>query len=127
ERTGVCFDTCHAWAAGYDLRSPEGSDAVWRELDRVLGLGVVRAFHLNDSRRERGSRVDRHEAIGEGQLGGAAFRRLLRDPRFAGVPAVLELPPDAVHRGLRRLRTYRAPTHTQAGARAEAQTAHRRR
>jgi deoxyribonuclease-4 len=111
-RTGICFDTCHAWAAGHDLASEAGYDAVWRELDRVIGLGRVKAFHLNDSLRERGARVDRHAAIGEGLLGPAPFRRLVADPRFAGVPAVLELPDLDVRRGLRRLRTYRRRAHT---------------
>jgi deoxyribonuclease IV len=104
-RTGVCFDTCHAYAAGYDLRADY--DAVWRELDRVIGLSRLHAFHVNDSRRELGSRVDRHAGIGSGTLGSAFFRRLARDPRFAGVPAVLELPPDLVTSGLARLRRWR--------------------
>jgi len=108
-RTGVCFDTCHAYASGYDLRGRY--DEVWREFDAVLGLGRLAAFHLNDSRRELGSRVDRHAGIGEGTLGDGFFRRLVRDPRFAGVPAVLELPPEMVERGLRRLRTWRRPDH----------------
>jgi deoxyribonuclease-4 len=107
ERTGVCIDTCHAHAAGYDLVTEEGYRSTWRELDAAVGLGRVRAFHLNDSRRERGSRVDRHAAIGEGRMGKEVFRRLVRDPRFQGVPAVLELPPDEVRHGLRRLRRYR--------------------
>ena len=107
ERTGVCLDTCHAHAAGYDLVTDEGYQATWRELDAAVGLDRVRAFHLNDSLRERGSRVDRHAGIGKGQLGQGVFRRLMRDPRFRGVPAVLELPPEEVREGLRRLRRYR--------------------
>lgn len=122
ERTGVCFDTCHAWAAGYDLRGA-GYEALWRELDRALGLARVRAFHLNDSRRERGARVDRHAPIGEGHLGGGVFRRLMTDPRFAGVPAVLELPDLDVKRGLARLRGYRRGPHTLGGGGGEAQVA----
>lgn len=108
-RTGVCFDTCHAYAAGYDLR--DRYDEVWREFDAALGLEKLRAFHVNDSRRELGSRVDRHAAIGAGTLGRGFFRRLVRDPRFAGVPAVLELPPTAVERGLAALRRWRGTGH----------------
>jgi deoxyribonuclease IV len=111
-RTGVCFDTCHAWAAGYDLRSPRGYAAVWREFDEVIGLHRLHAFHLNDSRRELGARVDRHERIAEGALGSAPFRRLVRDPRFAGIPAVLELPPEVAPASLERLRSYRKRRHT---------------
>jgi deoxyribonuclease-4 len=126
ERVGVCVDTCHAWAAGYDLRSEAGYAQTVAELDRVVGLARVRAFHLNDSKRERGSRVDRHEAIGAGHLGAAAFGRLVRDPRFAGVPAVLELPPTLVTRGLRRLRRLRRRAHTDLGAgEGETSAAHR--
>ena len=114
-RTGVCIDTCHAWAAGYDLRSVAGYEATIAELARVVGLARVRAFHLNDSKRERGARVDRHQAIGEGHLGTRPFARLVRDPRFAGVPAVLELPPEMVTAGLRRLRRLRRHAHTPNG------------
>jgi len=108
-RTGVCFDTCHAYAAGYDLR--DRYDEVWREFDTVLGRERLRAFHLNDSRRELGARVDRHAPIGAGALGRGFFRRLVRDARFAGVPAVLELPPTAVARGLASLRRWRGGAH----------------
>jgi deoxyribonuclease-4 len=106
-RTGVCFDTCHAFAAGYDLRG--GYERVWRAFDEALGLRRLRAFHLNDSRCELGSRVDRHAAIGAGVLGDGVFRRLVRDPRFRGVPAVLELPPEMVADGPSRLRRWRRP------------------
>jgi deoxyribonuclease IV len=89
-RLGICFDTAHAFAAGYELRDPAGYEATWLEFDRVLGLGRLRAIHLNDSKRELGSRVDRHEHIGQGLLGLEAFRLLLNDPRFSGLPMVLE-------------------------------------
>ncbi|HKA89652.1 MAG TPA: deoxyribonuclease IV [Haliangiales bacterium] len=105
DRTGVCFDTCHAVAAGYDLAGDY--EGVWREFDRVLGLGRLVAFHLNDSKRELGSRVDRHAEIGEGHAGHAVFRRLVRDPCFRGIPAVLELPSAVVPRCLERLRAWR--------------------
>jgi len=92
ERIGVCLDTCHLLAAGYDIASKAGYERTLSELDRAVGLERVRAFHLNDARRERGSRLDRHAPIGEGHVGTACFRRLVNDPRFADVPAVLETP-----------------------------------
>jgi deoxyribonuclease-4 len=92
DRLGVCLDTCHLFAAGYDLRGEEQYRATMRELDGVVGLKLVKAFHLNDSKRELGSRVDRHEHIGEGQLGLRPFRRLLNDARFRNVPMYLETP-----------------------------------
>ena len=91
-RVGVCLDTCHVFAAGYDLRTRAAYAATMRELDRVVGCGRVRAVHLNDSVRELGSRVDRHANIGRGHIGTEAFRCLLRDARFAGLPMVLETP-----------------------------------
>ncbi|MCI0343473.1 MAG: deoxyribonuclease IV [Planctomycetales bacterium] len=91
-RVGVCFDTCHVFAAGYELRTPSGYQATMRELDRTVGLAHVKAFHLNDSKRERGSRVDRHANLGRGHLGIEPFRLLLNDERFAGLPMVLETP-----------------------------------
>lgn len=92
ERLGVCFDTCHAFAAGYDFRSREQYEAHWSELDEVLGIGVIEAFHLNDSQRELGSRVDRHEHPGKGEIGEDPFRWLVNDARFADVPGVVETP-----------------------------------
>ena len=91
-RMGVCIDTCHVFAAGYDLRTPKAYEQTMTEFDRVVGIAQVRALHLNDSKRELGSRVDRHEHIGEGQLGRGAFRSVLRDPRWEGIPMVLETP-----------------------------------
>jgi deoxyribonuclease-4 len=90
ERLGICFDTAHAFAAGYDLRTRETFDETWQTFDRLLGLERLRAVHLNDSQRELGSRVDRHEHIGQGLLGLDAFRFLLNDARFAGLPMTLE-------------------------------------
>jgi len=91
-RLGVCFDTCHAVAAGYDLGSPRAYARTMAALDRAVGLDRVRAFHLNDSRHPRGSRRDRHEHIGHGTAGLGTFRSILRDRRFRGVPMVLETP-----------------------------------
>ena len=111
-RVGVCIDTCHVFAAGYDLRTDAAYDEVMERFDRIVGLGRVGAFHLNDSRKGLGCRVDRHEHIGKGFLGLTAFRRLMNDRRFDGVPMLLETPkgPDnaadlvnlALLRGLRR-------------------------
>ena len=91
-RVGVCLDTCHLLAAGYDICSEEGYAATFAEFDRIVGLDRVRAFHLNDSKRPCGSRVDRHEHIGKGCLGLEPFRRLLNDRRFAALPMLLETP-----------------------------------
>ena len=92
DRTGVCFDTAHTFAAGYDLGTARGYRAVMREFDAVVGLDQIRAFHLNDSKRDLGSRVDRHAHIGRGHIGLDAFRCLLRDRRFAKIPKLLETP-----------------------------------
>lgn len=91
-RLGVCVDTCHLLAAGYDLRTEEGYEETFELFDRTVGLGRLKAFHLNDSKKPLGSRVDRHEHIGKGHLGLAPFRRLLKDPRFRNHPMVLETP-----------------------------------
>jgi deoxyribonuclease IV len=91
-RVGVCLDTCHLLTAGYDLCSENGYAETFLEFDRVVGLGHLRLFHLNDSKKPCGSRVDRHEHIGKGCLGLEPFRRLLNDPRFASLPMLLETP-----------------------------------
>lgn len=93
ERFGVCFDTCHAHAAGYDLTTREAYDAVWEDFDQVIGLSELEAFHLNDSKKEFDSRVDRHELIGEGDIGLETYEWLVNDERFESVPAVVETPP----------------------------------
>jgi deoxyribonuclease-4 len=89
-RVAFCFDTCHVFAAGYDLANPEAYAKTMAELDRNAGLAHVHAFHLNDAKRPLGSRVDRHEHIGQGELGLEPFRNLVNDPRFADRPAFLE-------------------------------------
>lgn len=89
---GVCVDTCHIFAAGYELRTRQGYAATIDELARTVGLERVRFFHLNDSKKPLGSRVDRHEHIGEGEIGLDGFRNLLRDARFAHLPMTLETP-----------------------------------
>jgi deoxyribonuclease IV len=91
-RIGVCLDTCHLLTAGYDLCTQAGYDDTFREFDRIVGLDRIKVFHLNDSRKPCGSRIDRHEHIGKGCLGLEPFRRLLNDPRFAALPMLLETP-----------------------------------
>lgn len=90
ERLGVCFDTAHAFAAGYELRTREGYEATWDAFDAALGLDRLKAIHLNDSKKDLGSRVDRHEHIGQGLLGMEPFRFLVNDSRFHGIPMTLE-------------------------------------
>jgi len=92
ERLGVCFDTCHVFAAGYDLRDADSYRRTMRELDRTVGLRRLKAFHLNDSKHPLGSRKDRHEHIGRGELGLGAFRSIMGDRRFRGLPMLLETP-----------------------------------
>jgi deoxyribonuclease IV len=109
-RVGVCFDTCHAYSAGYDLVGDY--DGVWDEFEDRLGFDRLGLFHLNDSQHPFGSRKDRHEHIGEGSLGEEPFRRIMTDPRFSAIPKVLETPKgdDMVtldRRNLSRLRSYR--------------------
>jgi deoxyribonuclease-4 len=108
-RIAFCADTCHLYAAGYDL--VRDFDGVWEQFDRLLGLECLRVLHLNDSRTPFGSRVDRHELVAEGSLGPEPFRRIMREPRFAHVIKILETPKgdDMVtndRKMLRRLRTY---------------------
>ncbi len=90
ERLAVCFDTQHAFAAGHDLA--EAWEATWDAFDRTVGLARLAAFHLNDSKTAAGSRVDRHERLGRGRLGREVFRRLVNDPRFVGLPGIVETP-----------------------------------
>ena len=91
-KVGVCLDTCHLLTAGYDLCTSEGYAQTFEEFDRIVGLDRIKVFHLNDSKKPCGSRVDRHEHIGRGCLGLEPFRRLLNDPRFSGLPMLLETP-----------------------------------
>jgi deoxyribonuclease IV len=95
ERMAVCVDTCHIFAAGYDILTEAGYEQTFREFDDVIGLDRLVAFHVNDAKRERGSRVDRHEHIGKGMIGKAGFRLLMNDDRFKTVPKILETPKEA--------------------------------
>ena len=92
ERFGVCFDTCHGFAAGYPIAEREGFLRTFEEFDQVVGLSALGAFHLNDSKKGLGCRVDRHEHIGAGALGLEAFRLIMNEPRFALVPKFIETP-----------------------------------
>lgn len=94
KRLGICFDTCHAFAAGYDFRSPAAYKAMWRNFDETIGLEYLKAIHLNDSKKDLGSHVDRHEEIGQGQIGLEAFKLIMNDPNFFDVPKILETPRD---------------------------------
>ncbi len=91
-RVGVCLDTCHLLTAGYDLCTEEGYARTFHDFDRIVGLDRIKVFHLNDSKKPCGSRVDRHEHIGKGCLGLEPFRRLVNDPRFSELPMLLETP-----------------------------------
>lgn len=113
ERLGVCFDTCHVFAAGYPMATRCEYEGTMEAFDRTVGLARIRAFHLNDSARELGSRVDRHAHIGRGKMGLEPFRQLLNDPCFEGVPMYLETPKgveDGVDLDVVNLATLRALT-----------------
>jgi deoxyribonuclease IV len=102
KRVGVCFDTCHVFASGYDLRTRDAYERSMDDLERHVGVKNVGLFHLNDSKKALGSRVDRHEHIGDGQLGLDSFRFLLNDDRFRGIPKLLETPKKIEHESDRR-------------------------
>lgn len=91
-RLGVCADTCHAFAAGYDLRTTEGYEAMMAEIEREIGLATVKCWHFNDSKGKLGSHVDRHEHIGDGEIGADGFRHIINDPRWCGIAMLLETP-----------------------------------
>jgi deoxyribonuclease-4 len=91
-RVGVCVDTCHAFTAGYDLSNEGGYDQTWESFDRVVGFSYLKAIHLNDSKKELATHVDRHANIGDGFLGIDFFRRFMADHRFDGIPIILETP-----------------------------------
>ena len=94
-RVGVCLDTCHSFAAGYDLSTEEGCERVFAEFDREVGFQYLRGMHLNDAMKPLGSRVDRHSPMGEGHLGIAPFRYIARDARFDNIPLILETPDES--------------------------------
>ncbi len=114
-RAGICFDTCHVFASGYELRNRDDYERTIDALDRHAGIANVGAFHLNDSKKPLGSRVDRHETIGEGEIGIDAFQFLLNDERFRGIPKLLETPKTIEHESDRKnltlLRSLIAPSN----------------
>lgn len=93
-RVGICIDTCHTFTAGYDLK--DGYESVWKEFDEVVGLEYLRAIHLNDSKKELATRVDRHDSIGKGFLGIDFFRNMMKDSRFDNIPLILETPDETL-------------------------------
>ncbi len=92
ERVGVCIDTCHAYAAGYDFGTPAGYEKAWKDFEQTVGFEYLCGMHINDSLRELGSRIDRHESIGRGRLGSPFFSLLMADPRIDNIPMILETP-----------------------------------
>lgn len=109
ERLAVCLDTAHFLASGYDIRTPKGWDAALKEVDRLIGLKEVVAFHLNDSKTDLGSRVDRHEHIGKGKIGLQGFRHIVNDPRLRKCPGCLETPKSHdLHEDVANLATLRS-------------------
>jgi deoxyribonuclease-4 len=95
-RVGVCIDTCHTFTAGYDLRTKEVFDQTFAVFDRIIGWNYLRAIHLNDSKKELATRVDRHHSIGQGFLGMEIFEVLMNDPHFDNLPIILETPDDTI-------------------------------
>jgi deoxyribonuclease-4 len=107
-RLGICLDTCHLFAAGYDLSTEDGYDEVMAACDRTVGLERVHCIHLNDSKKPLGCRVDRHEEVGKGALGPTPFRRLINDARFVNTLGILETPfPERYGEALRLLESMR--------------------
>lgn len=89
-RVGICLDTCHTFAAGYDLSSKEACEHTFSEFERIVGFQYLRGMHINDAKIELGSRVDRHQSLGEGTIGWDCFKYIMQDDRFNGIPLVLE-------------------------------------
>jgi len=94
-RVGVCIDTCHAYAAGYDIKTPEGFNATWEKFNEIIGIQYLKGMHINDTKKGFGTRVDRHELIGKGFLGIDAFKMIMADSRFNDIPLILETPNEA--------------------------------
>lgn len=106
-RVGICLDTCHTFAAGYDLSSTAACEATFAEFDRVVGMHYLRAMHINDSKSALGSRVDRHHALGKGEIGWSCFEYIAKDARFDGIPLILEtIEPDLWKDEINQLRAY---------------------
>lgn len=95
-RVGVCIDTCHTFAAGYDIATDEGYESVWKEFDEVIGLKYLSGMHINDSKKGLASHVDRHESLGKGAIGSRLFELIMNDPRTDNIPLILETPDDTI-------------------------------
>lgn len=95
-RVGVCLDTCHTYTAGYDIKTKTGYEQTLEQFDQIVGLSYLKGIHLNDSKKESGSRVDRHESLGKGTLGMTPFEYIIQDERMDGIPLILETPNDAL-------------------------------
>ena len=106
-RAGVCIDTCHAFAAGYDISTEEGFEKVFADFDRLIGFKYLKGMHLNDAMKSLGSRVDRHSSLGEGILGITPFKMIMQDSRFNGIPLIMETPnPDIWAEEIHTLRNF---------------------
>lgn len=95
-RVGICIDTCHAFTSGYDVKSAEGFASTFAKFDSVVGFGYLKGMHINDSKKEHGSRVDRHDSVGAGFIGESMFSMLMNDPRFDNIPLILETPDESI-------------------------------
>ncbi|MCF8359837.1 MAG: deoxyribonuclease IV [Prolixibacteraceae bacterium] len=95
-RVGVCIDTCHAFTAGYELNTLDGYSETWKQFDEIIGFEYLKGMHLNDTKKELGSRVDRHESLGKGFIGNELFEWIMNDPHLDGMPLILETPNDAL-------------------------------
>ncbi|TCO07704.1 deoxyribonuclease IV [Natronoflexus pectinivorans] len=95
-RVGVCIDTCHAYTAGYDIVDADGYAETWKKFDEIVGADYLKGIHLNDSKKPLGSRVDRHDSLGQGLMGKDFFKRFIRDDRFSAIPIVLETPDESL-------------------------------
>lgn len=105
DRLGICLDTCHIFAAGYDIRTKETYNAFWLAFDLIIGIDKLKVIHVNDSKKELGSRVDRHENIGSGKIGIAGFELLFNDERFFMVPKILETPKNSLEEDILNMDT----------------------
>jgi deoxyribonuclease-4 len=106
-RVGVCVDTAHSYAGGYDFKTKEGYEKTWKEFDRIIGFEYLKGLHLNDSKKDFATRVDRHDSIGQGFLGEESFKNIMRDERLEGIPMILETPdPDKWPEEIKLLYSY---------------------
>ncbi len=102
---GICADTCHLFASGFDFTTHSGYEEMWKKFDKIIGINHLKAIHINDSKKECGEKVDRHEDIGEGKIGKDAFKYLMNDERFLNVPKILETPKLTLQDDIRNMQT----------------------